>query len=187
MTHDEFDGPAHSRIVALGSDAVSPRTINGMIARVPAPAESNVRRARPMHRDEVYCWQSPASCHCNPTASARRQTGDLTRIQRPGVKPRREFALLDFRAILLYDSDNPIAPTDLRDYREVSGVGFARGGAKDRLYVLTNPRFDSPATRVSDGYDRARLPEAVMLAIESCGGQWSFGRQPARITDHQTM
>lgn len=62
--------------------------------------------------------------------------------------------------------DTLIAPTNLRDYAKAQGWVLVKEAAKDRLYVMTNPRFDRrqlvfPMDTTAPDYE-----EAVMLVME---------------------
>jgi hypothetical protein len=62
--------------------------------------------------------------------------------------------------------DNPIAPINLRDYAKSQGWVLVKEAAKDRLYVLTNPRFDRRQLVFPMDTSAPDYAEAVMLVIE---------------------
>ena len=62
--------------------------------------------------------------------------------------------------------DTLIAPTDLRDYAKAQGWVLLKEAAKDRLYVMTNPRFDRRQLVFPMDTTAPDFPEAVMLMVE---------------------
>ena len=62
--------------------------------------------------------------------------------------------------------DYPIAPTNLRDYVKAQGWVLVKEAAKDRLYVLTNPRFDRRQLVFPMDTTAPDYAEAVMLVME---------------------
>ena len=62
--------------------------------------------------------------------------------------------------------DDPIAPINLRDYAKAQGWVLVEEAAKDRLYVLTNPRFDRRQLVFPMDTTAPDYAEAVMLVIE---------------------
>ena len=59
-----------------------------------------------------------------------------------------------------------IAPTDLRDYAKAQGWVLLKEAAKDRLYVLTNPRFERRQLVFPMDTTAPDYAEAVMLIVD---------------------
>jgi hypothetical protein len=59
-----------------------------------------------------------------------------------------------------------IAPTDLRDYAKNQGWIMVKEAAKDRLYVMTNPRFDRRQLVFPMDTTAPDYSEAVMLVVD---------------------
>lgn len=62
--------------------------------------------------------------------------------------------------------DTPIAPTNLRDYAKAQGWVLVKEAAKDRLYVMSNPRFDRRQIVFPMDTTAPDYVEAVTLALE---------------------
>ena len=62
--------------------------------------------------------------------------------------------------------DTPIAPTNLRDYAKAQGWALVKEAAKDRLYVMSNPRFDRRQIVFPMDTSAPDYVEAVTLAVE---------------------
>ena len=62
--------------------------------------------------------------------------------------------------------DTPIAPTNLRDYAKAHGWVLVKEAAKDRLYVMSNPRFDRRQIVFPMDTTAPDYVEAVTLAVE---------------------
>lgn len=62
--------------------------------------------------------------------------------------------------------DTMIAPTNLRDYAKAQGWILLKEAAKDRLYVMTNPRFDRRQLVFPMDTTAPDYVEAVMLVME---------------------
>ncbi len=64
------------------------------------------------------------------------------------------------------NTDTFIAPTDLRDYAKAQGWVLLKEAAKDRLYVLTNPRFERRQLVFPMDTSAPDYEEAVMLVVD---------------------
>lgn len=62
--------------------------------------------------------------------------------------------------------DTSIAPTNLRDYAKAQGWVLVKEAAKDRLYVMSNPRFDRRQIVFPMDTTAPDYLEAVTLAVE---------------------
>lgn len=62
--------------------------------------------------------------------------------------------------------DTTIAPTNLRDYAKAQGWVLLKEAARDRLYVMTNPRFDRRQLVFPMDTTAPDYMEAVMLVME---------------------
>ena len=62
--------------------------------------------------------------------------------------------------------DTMIAPTNLRDYAKAQGWVLLKEAAKDRLYVMTNPRFDRRQLVFPMDTTAPDYVEAVTLVVE---------------------
>ena len=62
--------------------------------------------------------------------------------------------------------DTPIAPTNLRDYAKAQGWVLIKEAAKDRLYVMSNPRFERRQIVFPMDTTAPDYAEAVVLAVE---------------------
>lgn len=60
-----------------------------------------------------------------------------------------------------------IAPTDVRDYAKDQGWNLVKEAAKDRLYVMTNPRFELRQLVLPMDTTAPDYSEAIMLVVES--------------------
>lgn len=59
-----------------------------------------------------------------------------------------------------------IAPTDLRDYAKDQGWTLVKEAAKDRLYVMTNPRFERRQLAFPMDTTAPDYSEAIMLVVD---------------------
>jgi hypothetical protein len=62
--------------------------------------------------------------------------------------------------------ENLIAPTDLRDYAKARGWLLRKDAAKDRLYVMSNPRFEQRQLVFPMDTTAPDFAEAVMLVVD---------------------
>lgn len=77
--------------------------------------------------------------------------------------------------------DTLIAPTDLRDYAKDQGWVLLKEAPKDRLYVMTNPRFERRQLVFPMDTTAPDYSEAVMLIVEKMAAM--EGRTPQAILD----
>lgn len=63
------------------------------------------------------------------------------------------------------NSEINIAPTDLRDYAKGQGWALLKDAAKDRLYVMTNPRYERRQLVFPMDTSAPDYSEAVMLVV----------------------
>ncbi len=84
----------------------------------------------PGHRERIWCHGLLA---------------EDTDVHLTGVGPSRHTPFSQELSTLSCCRMNPepvIAPTDLRDYAKARGWVLLKEAAKDRLYVMSNPRFE---------------------------------------------
>lgn len=74
-----------------------------------------------------------------------------------------------------------IPPTDLRDYAKDQGWVLLKEAAKDRLYVMTNPRFADRQLVFPMDTSAPDYTEAVMLVVEKLAAM--EGRAPQAVFD----
>lgn len=74
-----------------------------------------------------------------------------------------------------------IPPTDLRDYAKDSGWILIKEAAKDRLYVLTHPRFDRRQLVFPMDTTAPDYSEAVMMVVNKLAAL--EGRPPQAVFD----
>lgn len=72
-----------------------------------------------------------------------------------------------------------IAPTDLRDYAKDQGWILVKEATKDRLYVMTNPRFERRQLVFPMDTTAPDYSEAVMLAVDKLSAL--EGRSPQAV------
>lgn len=70
-----------------------------------------------------------------------------------------------------------IAPTDLRDYAKDQGWILVKEAAKDRLYVMTNPRFERRQLVFPMDTTAPDYSEAVMLVVDKLSEMEGRNRQ----------
>lgn len=74
-----------------------------------------------------------------------------------------------------------IPPTDLRDYAKDQGWVLLKEAAKDRLYVMTNPRFERRQLSFPMDTSAPDYTEAVMLVVDKLAAM--EGRTPQAVFD----
>jgi hypothetical protein len=74
-----------------------------------------------------------------------------------------------------------IPPTDLRDYAKDQGWVLIKEAAKDRLYVMTNPRFERRQLVFPMDTSAPDYTEAVMLVVDKLAAM--EGRTPQSVFD----
>jgi hypothetical protein len=72
-----------------------------------------------------------------------------------------------------------IAPTGLRDYAKDQGWILVKEAAKDRLYVMTNPRFERRQLVFPMDTTAPDYSEAVMLVVDKLSAM--EGRSPQAV------